>query len=391
VRRTLTIVSLFAAGATLTVAPAHAAPAAPRAPVETSTSTVPMGSLATPALGALVLPGAGEGVQQPTGAPLTLSVRRPSTAQFSLVGATWADDPAVTDTVARIRTRSVSGTWGAWSDLEAGDRADDFGADAAPHARGGTEPVWTGASIGVEAEIVTRSGAPPRDVQLDLVDPGTSAADTVSASQAQPAAGAASPQVRSRRNWGADERLRSGQPRYARTLRAATLHHTVNVNNYSAAQVPAMLRAIYRFHAVSRGWGDIGYNVVVDRFGGLWEGRYGGLTKAVIGAHAAGFNTGTVGVAMLGNFDIARPTAPMVQAIETFLAWRLALAGLDPKATTTLTSAGLGGTSRYRAGAVVRVPTIFGHRDVGNTTCPGRYGYTLLPEIRNAVAQRLGR
>jgi hypothetical protein len=72
-------------------------------------------------------------------------------------------------------------------------------------------------------------------------------------------------------------------------------------NGYAADDVPAIMRSIYRYHAVSRGWGDIGYNVIADKFGRLWEGRYGGLASTVIGAHAGGFNTGTFGVSMLGN------------------------------------------------------------------------------------------
>jgi uncharacterized protein with LGFP repeats len=152
--------------------------------------------------------------------------------------------------------------------------------------------------------------------------------------------------------------------------------------------VPAIIRAIYRYHAVSRGWGDIGYNVLVDRFGRLWEGRYGGLASTVIGAHAGGFNTGTVGIAMLGDYSRADPTEAMIDAVEAFTAWKFSRFDIDPRASTTLTSAG-GGTSRYPRGTEVTVPTVFAHRDVGSTDCPGRLGYARLPEIRAGVAQRL--
>ena len=88
------------------------------------------------------------------------------------------------------------------------------------------------------------------------------------------------------------------------------MHHTADTNNYTADQVPAMMRSIYRYHTVSRGWGDIGYNVIVDKYGRLWEGRFGGLASTVIGAHAGGFNTGTFGVSMLGNYDTTPTTPP---------------------------------------------------------------------------------
>ena len=168
------------------------------------------------------------------------------------------------------------------------------------------------------------------------------------------------------------------KPKYAPTIKAATLHHTVDTNAYTAGEVPAMIRAIYRYHAVSRGWGDIGYNVLVDRFGQVWEGRYGGLESTVIGAHARGYNTGTVGVALLGNYESVDTPAPMIDATEAFIAWKFSLFHVDPTATTKLTG-----------GGGKKVPTIFGHRDVGRTACPGRYGYARLSEIRTGVAQRL--
>ena len=135
---------------------------------------------------------------------------------------------------------------------------------------------------------MTRSGAHPLDVHLDLVAAGTSPGDTALVSPIPDRAqAAAAPEIHTRQDWGADESLRTWKPEYAPTIKAATLHHTVSANDYTADQVPAMIRAIYWHHAVSRGWGDIGYHVLVDRFGQVWEGRYGGLESTVIGAHAA--------------------------------------------------------------------------------------------------------
>jgi len=384
-------VAVLTFNATFLVIPAHAAPITQPSPVETSASTVPMGSVGGPAPGALVRAATGNAV---TGVPATLpalTVSRTGTEEFSLVGVTWAYDPTVTETEVRIRARSVAGTWGEWSEIVVQDPGQSAPGTPGASVRGGTEPVWTGPSAGIEAEVVTRSGGQPRDVRLDLVDPGTSAADTVAGTpQAQDGAAAAldMPPVHSRAEWGADERIRTWEPEYAPTIRAATLHHTAETNAYTAAQVPAMIRAIYRYHAVSRGWGDIGYNVVVDKFGRLWEGRYGGLESTVVGAHAGGFNTGTFGVSMLGNYDQVDTTPPTVDAVAAFIAWKFSLFGLDPRADTTLTSAG-GGTSRYSPGVSVTLPTIFAHGDVGHTTCPGRYGRARLPEIRAAVAERL--
>jgi hypothetical protein len=378
VHRSLTgVLACLVFSTTFLVPPAHAAP--PPRPVAASTESIPMGSVDAPAVGALARPGTGaEDVGIPQ-APPSLSVVRTATREFSLLGVTWTDDPAVTDTGVRVRVQSPAGTWGEWTEIEAHESGADETATRTMSIRGGTEPMWTGPSTGVEAEVVTRSGAHPRDVHLDLVDAPTSATDaTISPGQNSARAAAAEPVIRTREDWGADESIRTWEPEYAPTVGAATIHHTVNTNAYTADEVPAMIRAIYRYHAVSRGWGDIGYNVLVDRFGQVWEGRYGGLESTVIGAHARGYNTGTVGVALLGNYDSAGPPAPMIDAAEAFIAWKFSLYDVDPTATEELPD-----------DDGKRVPTIFGHRDVGSTACPGRFGYARLSEIRTGVAQRL--
>ncbi|MGY1917062.1 N-acetylmuramoyl-L-alanine amidase, partial [Blastococcus sp. SYSU DS0973] len=361
-------------------------------PVETFTHELAMGSLSTPAPGvelrdATTVPVAGV----PEGSPV-LTLSGSDTRNFSLVGVTWSHDPAVTDTVVQIRARDDRGEWGAWTVIETESVDQRTPADGADMPRGGTAPLWTGPSTGIQAELVTRSGAAPTDVRLDLVDPGTSPADAaLGPADIQDTADAATamPHVYSRAQWGADEGIRTWGPEYASTIKAATVHHTADSNSYTIDQVPAIMRSIYRYHAVSLGWGDIGYNVVVDKFGRLWEGRSGGLASTVVGAHAGGFNTGTFGVSMLGNYDTAETTQPMVDSVSAIIAWKFALYGVDPRASTTLVSGG-GGTSRYAKGTSVTLPTIFGHRDVGSTACPGRYGYARMGEIRDKVSTTLG-
>jgi uncharacterized protein with LGFP repeats len=322
-----------------------------------------------------------------------LTVERTDTDEFSLVGVTWAYDPAVTDTVVQVRVQDADGAWGGWTEVVSETADKDLAtAPGSPQQRGGTAPLWTGPSTGVQAELVTRSGAQPTDVQLDLVDPGTSDADdelgsgeitdTANAAQSMPA-------VYSRAQWGADEAIRTWAPEYASTIKAATVHHTADSNGYTADQVPAIMRSIYRYHTVSLRWGDIGYNVIVDKFGRLWEGRAGGLASTVIAAHAGGFNTGTFGVSMLGNYDVVGVPQATVDSVSAIIAWKFALYGINPRGTTVLTSAG-GGTSRYAAGTPVTLPTIFAHRDVGATACPGAYGFARMGEIRDRVTATVG-
>ena len=118
---------------------------------------------------------------------------RTGTQEFSLVGVTWADDPAVTDTAVRVRVQSAAGAWGEWTEIEAHESGADATATGRTSIRGGTEPVWTGPSTGVEAEVVTHSGAHPLDVHLDLVAAGTSPADTTLVSSIPDRARAADP------------------------------------------------------------------------------------------------------------------------------------------------------------------------------------------------------
>ncbi|WP_235495122.1 DUF4214 domain-containing protein [Geodermatophilus sp. Leaf369] len=326
-----------------------------------------------------------------TGVP-ALTVSDDERDTFASVGVTWLETPSVEDVVVQIRVQHLDGAWGEWTALEPDDiEQQESVTTPSTEVRAGTAPYWTGDATGVEAVVQGRDGAVPEDVRVTLIDPGTSAADDLASTAPldQANAAMAMPAVITRAQWGADERIMNWDPEYAPTIKAATLHHTADGNNYGPDDVARMMRSIQAFHSVSRGWGDIGYNVIVDKFGRIYEGRYGGLSSTVVGAHAGGFNTSTFGVSMLGNYDTAQPPQAMVNAVSAIIAWKFSLYGVNPNGTTVLTSGG-GGTSRYAAGARVTLPTIFGHRDVGSTACPGQYGYARLGEIRAAVAGRAG-
>ena len=430
-RCTAGFIAFLAMLGTLVVLPVYAAPLPTPEPVETSVDEVRLGSVVDPTGDAVV---AIDGTVEPDGvdpapaaspesepaAPTTaaeespsaggteadvptsgeelagvpaLTVSRPETEPFSAVGLTWQHDPAVTDVKVQIRVRHTDGSWGEWTALEPDDIEQTASAATDENeVRAGTAPYWTGPAQGLEAIVQGADGAVPADVRVALVDPGTSDADALPGSgvQDQANAAAAMPPVVTRAQWGADETIRTWDPEYASTLKAATIHHTADGNGYTATQVPAMMRSIYTYHTVNRGWGDIGYNVIVDKFGRVFEGRYGGLDSTVIGAHAGGFNTFTFGVSMLGNYDEVPVPQATVDAISEMIAWKFGLYDIDAYGTTTLTSAG-GGTSRYAAGTSVTLPTIFGHRDVGSTACPGRYGYARLGEIEEKVDQASSR
>ena len=312
------------------------------------------------------------------------------TRSFSLVGVTWDAAPAVGTVQAWVRTRA-DGTWTGWQSLggTADEQPDAGTPDTGAALRGGTSPLWVGAADGVQARVDVLSGADPTGLRLSLVDPGESSADGLSASGALSTAQAASraPAVRSRAEWGADESLRRGSPSYAGSVRAVTIHHTASTNDYAPEDVPRLLRGFYAYHVKSQGWSDLGYNFLVDRFGRVWEGRAGGVARAVIGSHAGGFNTGTVGISMIGTYESVAPSKEMLESVSQLVAWRLSLAGVDPRGSLTMTS---GGSTRFSAGTPVSLPTVFAHRQVSSTSCPGTLGMAAMPQIRDRAAALAG-
>jgi hypothetical protein len=247
--------------------------------------------------------------------------------------------------------------------------------------RPGTEPYWLPPGVRVLTLSMTGDAS---DVRVDFAGAGTPA----KASSSGPPRSWELPRlgtVVTRPGWGADERWRSGGVAYM-TPRAMVVHHTVTRNDYTAAEAPGLVRAVYAYHTKSRGWDDIGYNVVVDRFGTVYEGRYGGFPRGVIGTHTAGFNDSTLGISLLGNFDEVDTPEPMAAALGRAGAWFAERWGLDPRTRVTLTS---DGSPRFPRGARVTVYRMPGHRDLGKTACPGRYAYGRLAAVRTDAWRRL--
>jgi hypothetical protein len=288
----------------------------------------------------------------PVGGGRTLASTR-APGRFDLVGLRWRGSGTVL-----FRTRSLSRRWRGWQ---------------VPDAE---NPTWTGPSDRLQYRV---RGAVGRLRAYYIWSPVEHAA-----SRRLSVAG--SPPIVSRTAWGGNELPRRSQPRYASTVRLVIVHHTATPNSYTPAEAAAIVRGIDVYHVKANGWNDIGYNFLVDRYGRVYEGRYGGVTRNVIGAHALGFNTGSVGIALIGNFMTARPTAAAVRSLERLIAWRLDLAHVDPVSKLGYVS---GGSERWRAGTKVTVRAVSGHRDTGATSCPGDMLYPQLDRIA-AVAEQIG-
>ena len=325
-----------------------------------------------------------------------------NTGQFSMVSATWQKGTLPAGASLQVETRdSHTGAWSTWRDLDVTDSGPDPGsADArAAAAVHGTdqdsEAVWAGHADGVRLRVTGANTSLPAHLKLTLVDPGTSPADAHpgGTDAVAHAATAQQPTIYTRADWGADESLRTvnpgcGTPQYSSTIKAGIVHHTVTSNDYSESDVPSIIRSIYAYHVYSNGWCDIGYNFLIDKFGRIWEGRYGGIDQPVLGAQAGGFNTDTFGVSLIGNYETdaggTTPTPAMLDALESLLAWKLGMYGRDATGTTVLTSAGTSYTA-YPAGTNVTVNVISGHRDVDLTSCPGNAVYDQLSTVRQAT------
>jgi N-acetylmuramoyl-L-alanine amidase/FlgD Ig-like domain len=300
---------------------------------------------------------------------------RPSSAvsRFTLAGVSWRGRGTVL-----FRTRSTGGRWSAWRPGAPED--EDAPDEGSPERRRGAwktgNPWWVGTSDRIQARTV---GSVTR-VRAHLVwSPETRIPLRI------PAATEAPPIV-PRLSWGANESIRRGPPSYAAEVRLAIVHHTAGRNDYSRAEAAAIVKGIQLFHVQGNGWNDIGYNFLVDRFGTVYEGRFGGVDRNVIGAHALGFNTGSVGIALLGTYGNTAPSVAAQQAIARLIAWRLDLAHVDPTAFLTYIS---GGSERYQSGIPVLLSAVSGHRDTGYTECPGTELYDRLGAIA-AAARDIG-
>ena len=304
--------------------------------------------------------------------------------RFVLLG---VRDPAVLGADLQVRTRRAGGTWTAWHGLHAHVA---HGPDRPGRGAGATDPLWTGSSDELQLRASRRPRGPVH-VALVAVPRAALALASMRAQEPEQAAAAqlaGRPPIVLRASWGGDLVPPRTRPAYG-TVNLAVVHHTESANEYTQAQAPGVVLAITKFHRDTRGWNDVGYNYLVDRFGTIYEGRAGGVELPVIGAHAQGFNGVSTGISVIGSFTASEPPAAAVDAVARLIGWRLPLAGIPVSGQVTVRSGG-GSLAKFRAGAAVTLPRICGHRDVGSTDCPGNRLYADLDDIRTRAQSRAG-
>ncbi|MGZ8704121.1 MAG: SpoIID/LytB domain-containing protein [Aeromicrobium sp.] len=303
---------------------------------------------------------------------------------FSMVGVTWSSATKSSDLTVQIRWRERY-KWSSWTDLEL-----DLENTATEGGRPGTEPQWVGHADGVAVRVTSGSGVKPADVKVATIDPGksdaitpvafqTGATDVKTAAIAQ-AVLAPKPAIILRSAWGASAGGGCDSPIYGQTTRGAVIHHTAGSNTYTASESAGIVRATQSYHVKSRGWCDIGYNFLVDKYGQIFEGRKGGIDKPVRAAHSGNgkVNEETMGVSLMGTFSSVSPTSAMKTAVVQLVSWRFSGYSVPAKGTYSL-----GGVSLNR---------IAGHRNVVSTECPGNLAYGWLGAsggLRDRVADTL--
>ncbi len=338
---------------------------------------------------------------------------------FQLIGLDWQQAlPQGTAATLEIHFRDPDGNWSDWQPVEPND--DDAPDNATTTVtQGYDQSLWsyviteTADAFQYRAHLSTQNSTiTPKlsDISFDTVSGGK----TSMVNELTKLIFDADTSVVSRTEWGADESLRLAKTynvddtsdfeselgdstaaddpdmtivkrvntdangnallwplEYPATIKKIIVHHTATTENLDDPE--AAIRAIYYYHAVTRGWGDIGYNYIVAPDGEVFEGRAGG--DGVVAGHAQGYNTGSVGIALLGNYEENPLPGQLVKSLEGLIYQKAGYWKIDPD-----------GSGEFRG---EMLDNVIGHRDVGSTACPGDYTYEQLQDIREMVGLAL--
>jgi hypothetical protein len=333
-----------------------------------------------------------------------------SSMGFTHVGLHWsAAVPQHAKLSFEVRTSPDGSNWSPWSEVhlqrlpEEAPAGDYFASLVyAPGAR----------LVQYRAAFRTAGGASPilQRVTATVIDsPPTAISVTATTDQlaTQPVNDADSGRalaVTSREQWGADERYRFNRrgaeiwPEMFVPAKKLIVHHTATRNNYrDAAEAAAEVRAIYRYHAVTQRYGDIGYTALIDKFGNVYEGRRGRgegtgreyLSAGVVAGHDYAHNYGSAGVALLGDATqgdwlMTTDAGPMWDALVSFGVFEAGRHYVRPLNADLTTVA----SSDFLRSDIVwtnNMRNVSGHKETNNTACPGDTVMALLNELQTAI------
>jgi uncharacterized lipoprotein YddW (UPF0748 family) len=308
----------------------------------------------------------------------TSSVRRAG-LQFNAVGVQWqAQAPPGTSVLVYLRVSADGSAWSPWQQVT--DPEQDGPFFFAPL------PIVVEPATFLQYRLELQTDEPPGTPQVDEVTvtcidsrlgPSLGEVERLQLAAEPEPGGVPRPPIISRAQWGANEAYRfdgSGNevwPLEYRTPRKVVIHHSVTLNN--DPNPPQTVRAIYYYHAITLGWGDVGYNYLVDWRGNIYQGRYGG--PEVVAGHAYSYNYGSVGICGMGSYgntaDSVQPSPELLQGLVDVTAWSCSRVLLHPLESSFFVDK--------------TTQNIAGHRDYNATACPGDYLYAKLPSLRSSV------
>lgn len=324
----------------------------------------------------------------------SVEVREVPDLTATMLGLTWP--PETGEPLVTARGLTVEGEWTEWCELETA--TDPETGEDVP----GTEVGWLGevTAIQVRAEIeesdvtealtahIVTTSSTESDDDLEGGDVST-ATPSVQRRAARAAGNPTTPSIAGgpgfipRARWGADESSVRGTSA-ASSLKGIVIHHTAGTNSYTKSQSAQIVRGILSYHTGTLGWADIGYNVLVDKYGQVFEGRSGGLHLNIIGAHALGFNTRSFGISLMGDYSSRSVPSAAITAISKVAGWKLLSTFFHSTTGSSSWKVTTSGT-RFSTGSTQTLPRIFGHRNVNYTACPGDSLYAKLGAIRSGA------
>ena len=344
--------------------------------------------------------------------------------QFNVVGLTWTGSMPPTTTL-QVKIREA-GKWSQWTSLVfTSEHGPDGDTDEALNALNGTDPLLSLPSDAITVRAISDSNNLPSTMKLVITGSQTTAEDlaiahSVNASSTFPTyvvspqgAKVMRPAMVTRAQWMGSyastfetSQYRDSDPEMGSGIIAGFIHHTATTNSYRKSggnDAAAQMRSLFLFFTRGRHYKDMGYSFLVDKYGTLYEGRSGcpvptatnadviaacdGPSMPAIGAHTAGMNRNTFAISAIGSYHLAKPSTAMINSIARLMAWKIAPYGLNPQVKTVIPMySDPIHYSQFHNGEFAYKYTISGHRDVGQTVCPGKYLYPYLPLIRSKIA-----
>ncbi|XP_011300882.1 peptidoglycan-recognition protein SC2-like [Fopius arisanus] len=160
----------------------------------------------------------------------------------------------------------------------------------------------------------------------------------------------ASPTIIKRAEWGARPPRKTPEQLSVNPPPFVIIHHADSDGCTSQAICQARVRAFQNYHMDHNNWDDIGYNFLVGEDGNIYEGR----GWRIRGAHSPSYNTKSMGICFIGNFQRRVPQPAAIKAAKALIDFGVA------------------------NGEIMTNYTLFGHRQTTTTICPGDKLYELI-------------